>query len=303
MALMVVAIHAFDITQHPGFLPFVLLEGVFRLAVPVFFVINGYYFFHALENDKVGAWLKKVVVLYLFWSLLYLPSYLPMRHHALHWEDINIIQMGTFLIFGYMQLWYVSTMLFAACLIALLRKLTMLQALLLPLAVGLYVIGAAIQYGVYYNNLVVTEWPYRNFLFFAMPMLLAGYLIKKYEGSRPSAATLRNAALAGVALFMLETVCAWLHLPRDRGFDMYFSLLILAPVIFILLKNSRLSYRGTQLSTMSAMIYFSHYLLISIGERYLKLQPGLGMFLLAAGGSAVLGCCALYVPQRYRIFV
>jgi len=166
MALMVVAIHAFDITRYPGFLPFVLLEGIFRLAVPVFFVINGYYFFHALENGKVGAWLKNVFALYLFWSLLYFPTYLPMRHHAVNWGDIDIGQMATFLVGGYMQLWYVSAMLFAACLIALLRRIDALQGFLLPLAVALYAIGAAIQYGAYYNNLAMTEWPYRNFLFF-----------------------------------------------------------------------------------------------------------------------------------------
>jgi len=102
---------------------------------------------------------------------------------------------------------------------------------------------------------------------------------------------------------MLEIVCAWMHLPRDGGFDMYLSLLVLAPAIFILLKNSRLSYRGTQLSTLSAMIYFSHYLFINIAERYLKWQLGMTMFLLAAVGSVVLGCCVLYVPQRYRFFV
>lgn len=73
MAAMVVAIHAEVFKDINQALSYFTVYGVFRIAVPVFLLINGFYFFQTLRDNRVTIWFKRLIALYLFWMLIYAP--------------------------------------------------------------------------------------------------------------------------------------------------------------------------------------------------------------------------------------
>lgn len=76
MAMMVVGLHAgFLRDVHPGLSHF-FTNGLFRVAVPTFLVINGYFLERQLDQG-LGAWVRRVALLYGLWMAIYAPLWLP----------------------------------------------------------------------------------------------------------------------------------------------------------------------------------------------------------------------------------
>ncbi|WP_373312790.1 hypothetical protein [Deefgea tanakiae] len=68
---MVVGIHTVflkDISLEASYLT---QDGLFRIAVPIFLIINGFYFYSAISNNNSALWIKRLFHIYLFWMILY----------------------------------------------------------------------------------------------------------------------------------------------------------------------------------------------------------------------------------------
>jgi len=97
LAFMVVGLHAdflADITSTGSYLT---VNGIFRIAVPLFLLINGFYFYSVLANQKTANWIKKVLSLYVFWMLFY--SYFWFRPSELSF--VEFAKIAKTLILGY----------------------------------------------------------------------------------------------------------------------------------------------------------------------------------------------------------
>ena len=78
LAVMVVALHAGIFQEQSAYLSYLFVNGCLRLAVPVFFVINGFFFFNVMNRNKsVFAWINRMLILYVVWMLIYSPFYYP----------------------------------------------------------------------------------------------------------------------------------------------------------------------------------------------------------------------------------
>lgn len=165
LAMLVVAIHV--IGNSPSLIGHMLANGIFRVAVPVFFVINGFYLFGAVGNtDKFLGWVGRILFLYIFWMLVYSPFYLPFGQ-GLTPIAISLLKK---LIVSYFHLWYVLGMLWGGVLLFFLRNGN--NQTIVLIAVILYLSGALVQYFQYYYQPVgFPIWSARNFLFFAFPMM------------------------------------------------------------------------------------------------------------------------------------
>ncbi|MFP7657401.1 acyltransferase family protein [Chryseobacterium proteolyticum] len=93
LAFFVVFLHMHLFQDTRPVLGFVLVNGVFRMAVPTFLIITGYYFYYVDNTQKLKKWLIRTFLLYLIWSLVYIPFWKK--------EDIFIN-----ILFGYHHLWY-----------------------------------------------------------------------------------------------------------------------------------------------------------------------------------------------------
>jgi len=261
LAFMVVGLHAdflADITSTGSYLT---VNGIFRIAVPLFLLINGFYFYSVLANQKTANWIKKVLSLYVFWMLFY--SYFWFRPSELSF--VEFAKIAKTLILGYFHLWYIPGMLGAAILVILFKKQSP-KLMFLGVFIA-FTAGVTIQYvGNYHlsDNLEIdkwfnSHWFHRSFIFFAYPFFCIGYLIHKLNfHENVSLKTSIILSIVGFSLLIIESYSNYIEPSRDGGFDNFASLLVVCPAVFLLFM--KLNFRGKSkgLALYSTGIYFIH---------------------------------------------
>ena len=165
--------------------------GVYPLtlsAVPIFFLISGYFLYSPDESKSAGrAWrsIKKIIPIFLIVTLIYWLMILPNHGNTVRsWE-----QVWHFLIYGQLttvHLWFLMAMLQGLCVLGLAlhwrlgRYLWVFVPLMLTALLGgrysFLITGGEQQNLIYVFNSVS----------YALPFMSAGYLIKKYEDKIPT---------------------------------------------------------------------------------------------------------------------
>lgn len=264
---MVVGLHTEFLSEFNKLASYLAVNGIFRIAVPLFLMINGFYFFVATEKNCQSAWFKRGAVLYLIW----------MGFYSYFWIDLPdggffaVGQMVSIFLIGYWHLWYISGMLGAALLMVFLKNRS--PQLMMTLAAMAFVLGVMIQYAGNYHMLSGTVYDaafnfhpsHRNAVFFSFPFFCIGYLINKY--SIQDCVSLRSAFLGvavGGLLLMSESYLNFTQPSRDGEFDNYVSLALVCPAIFILTLKLHFEGRGKRLSEYSSAIYFIHVFVIHL---------------------------------------
>ena len=285
LALMVVALHCGFLTDLAPEASYLLIHGLFRAAVPVFFIINGYFFWQALapRDASAGAgaaapvsgdWFYRIVLLYAFWMLFYAVFWLP--------ADTGVPTDGwtrlVVLLFGYYHLWYLPATIGAAVLTWALRRRS--AGLMAIVALLTLLTGTALQYAFSYHLagpeltglLPDKTMVYRNFLLFGLPYFLCGVLLQRCQlGSRLSPAAIGRLVLLGIGLVLLESYVNYQLTGGKEGFDMLLSLALLCPALF-LLANGYLLRGSAPLGRLAAALYFIHPLFIHLLHRYTELR-------------------------------
>lgn len=271
LAFMVVGIHTGFLANISVMGQYLTVNGIFRIAVPIFLLISGFYFYPVLNKGNSIYWFKRILYMYLFWMLFY--SYFWFRP-----TDISFIEIAriiyTFII-GYFHLWYLPAILGAAALVILFRKLS------LKLMIGIILIafagGVAIQYAGNYHiidNQTIDEffnktWIYRNFLFFGFPFFSIGFLINKFSiQERISLKLSVILSIIGFFLLICESYFNYIDPLRDGGFDNLMSLLIVCPAVFLLFMKLDFQGSSKQLSFYSAGVYFIHPIFLSTYKNF-----------------------------------
>ena len=287
LALMVVGLHTDFLIETSTVGTHITVNGIFRTAVPIFFVINGYYLANALKDKQSFlAWGKKITLAYAFWMTVYLPFYFPLHETTL---ISALVKLTRYILFGYYHLWYLCGLLYAVALLYFLRKKS--DKSLLVIAIFLFLIGAMIQYYIYYTKITLPYYLYRHFLFLAFPMVTAGYLIRKGYGSALSDRSVRLLVLIGYLGLLAESMVSLIHRTDNRGFDIYLFLMLFCPMIFILSNRSTSTIRHDHLSKLSSAIYFLHPLFIWAAGTLFYIPSGTPTFIFA-----VALCGVAYYP-------
>ncbi|MBK9926577.1 MAG: acyltransferase [Anaerolineales bacterium] len=287
LAVMVIGLHAnlfFDTSPVANQL---FVNGISRIAVPTFFVINGYYLSGTIK-DKVGftSWAKRIALGYAFWMAVYSPFYLP----ALGQTPTTIIyNLTRYSVFGYYHLWYLCGLLYAVALLFALRNKS--DKTLANTALVLFLVGVVIQYYIFYTGIKLPYFVYRHFLFFAFPMVTAGYLIRKGYGSEISDAKVRNLLFAGFLLLLIEVCIAYIFRVDASGIDIFLSLLLIGPMLFIVTNKIQKTVANDHLSKLSSAIYFLHPLSFWVGGTFFHVTTTMMNFLFA-----IAFCLVVYYP-------
>ncbi|SOC57463.1 Surface polysaccharide O-acyltransferase, integral membrane enzyme [Chromohalobacter canadensis] len=265
------------------------VQGGFRIVVPIFMMVSGYFFISVIRSKSLTLWLKKVVPMYLFWMLVYAYFWLD-ASAVTPYEILRLLRVA---VMGYYHLWFLSALIGAAILLYTLRNLP-LKALLV-MALGLYGMGMFFIYAGHYHLFVGTpldvlfneKWFYRNFLFFGFPFFCTGYLLRRWEGLRQwDRRYYMLWSMGGMLLLMGESYLNYLGFDGPRGFDMYVSLLVVCPGLFLWVSSMQLPGDSTSLAYYATALYFIHPLFISLFEA-LSYQPGNTLAVLALASSLV----------------
>ncbi len=185
-ALLVLASHCLPLVPNES-INFFYAQWFFRFCVP-FFIISSGYFFASFETKGKIKYIKRIAVLYIISSLIYIPTYIN--------ESAYLIKYS--LVFGYHHLWYLCALIIALCLCLIFENIPFINKLyqkLYPLAAVLLIaIGSYYdEYRYVFTSLsnfrivgLIGKWVNylggpRHALFFALPMLLIGKFIYEHK--------------------------------------------------------------------------------------------------------------------------
>lgn len=263
-AILVIFIH----TPQPENIEF-LIDPLQRCAVPVFFIVSGYFTF---DRTGLNMVLKKriVSILKIFCWAFFLCIISNTIHYSPAWVVyITIQNIGSFFLYNNIilgeHLWYIHSYLYILIILGVANKYNLHKLLLyatpILIITGLYL-------GKYHEIITGNSIPLyysRNFLFTGLPFFIIGVLIKKNEtiiNQNISGST----AITGFIMFLIAGTIeeSVLRLYDNMG-DLYISNVFMATAIFILFlkinckKENALSRMGRQ---DCLYIYIFHWFFI-----------------------------------------
>lgn len=305
LAFMVVGIHVGFLSDINGHLHYLTAEGIFRIAVPIFILISGFYFYSSVLENKQITYIKRIAYLYLSWMVIY-------AFFWFHPSEVSLIELVKILFtisIGYYHLWFLPGMIGAALLMLFLRKRpTKLLIIMISLT---YITGVLIQYFANYqvfndnkvNAFISYEWTHRNFLFLAFPFFAIGFLIHKYNlHMKLSLKSVLLITTLGVCLLLIESYVQYTNPFLSKSSDNYFALIFIAPGLFIVAMQSNLKTSGKELTLYSSGIYFTHIIFLKIYTAMFDITPSL-LTILVFISSALLTFLIIKINNRYACFL
>lgn len=290
LAIFVVGIHTGFPDILPDLIKQMMLNGIYRLAVPVFALISGFFFLGAIKSGRAAVFLRRILTLYALWMLIYLTRYLPIIDNG--WDAVDMA------IFGYFHLWYLPGVLVAAVILLAMIRLSLSQRVVIAVAVILAAIGLALQF------LTLSGWAelpvnsFRNGICFVFPYFAIGYLLasRREQGMiwQPGAVPV----VLSLALVAAESLLWYRIAGNMSGVENMASLLIAAPVLFMAALGAKGWDNGKQMAGLAAFIYFFHVHMMFTATRLGIADDAKFLFV-------TLSCVALYLAlnalQGHRI--
>lgn len=276
-AFMVICIHA----PFPGKIGEYLV-AISRIAVPIFFMISGFFWENTCSKKGEIRTIKKLFYLTIGTNIFYLIINLIFRYDIQYLINFfsfkNIVKM---LIFNYSifseHLWYLSAILYVTVVVYVLDKLKIRNkvCLLIPVLIVIDLI-----FGKYSILLFHREFPYillRNFLFVGLPFFLIGTLLFKYRDNiKNSFSATKIIFLIVIFIFLncIERYVLEINL-LNAVRDQYICTTILSVLFFMLaivtsnkVDDNLMSLIGRKYSTM---IYIIHPFWISVVSKIISL--------------------------------
>lgn len=268
---MIVGLHSSFLKDFSQIGWYLTVNGLFRIAVPIFFIINGFFFYTALQSNP-KPWFNRIISLYVFWMAFYSYFWFLPTDVNLH----NISRIVHVIFTGYYHLWFFPGIICAAVLVFLLRNFR--PPLLFAIAIALFLIGLTIQYiGNYHiieneiiDNRINSLSAYRNYLFFSFPFFCFGFLIKKTELYKTTnSKKLFFSSLLGISLLLLESGINYKNLFNADDFDIFASLIIVCPTLSLLFLQAKLPGKSKIIAQYSTAIYLIHpFFIIELDKFY-----------------------------------
>ena len=291
LAAMVAGLHANLLADHVAGIQVFLKNGLFRIAVPTFFVITGFYLERQLALQGT-AWFTRILSMWAIWTMVYAGWWFDFDHGTLKSSAAELLK-------GWYHLWYLVALVVGAAIFLAVRPVLSSSRGLLAAALTLFVIGVALQYAGRLNLVDQGPWALRlddpkytrNALFFAFPFLTLGVLIAR-EQARLARLRGKGIILAlGLAGLGIEAAVAT-QMERN-GNDMYLSLFVVSPLLFMLMRQAELRGHGKNLAHAATCIFLLHPLF------QMTLQAGGAGSVTVFLGSVIL--CVLAAPVVIRL--
>ena len=274
LALSVIALHTGFPDGMPDLVKQAFVNGLYRIAVPVFAVISGYFFLAAVQAGRPIQTIQRILLLYVTWMLIYLPIYGP--------ELTSIGHAVRLWFFGYFHLWFLPGLAISAALVAALWWLRLSAAVIAGLAGICAAIGLALQFMVMTDRASISLDLYRNGLFVIFPYFATGFLLARQGATRlPDGWGWQLVLLAMLAVIVESLI--WYRI-ADGGFgvDNMASLLVAAPVLFLAARGTQGLWDGKRIASMSAFVYFFHILMMITASRFGLDGNAKALFVMAA---------------------
>lgn len=267
LSLFVIATHVFTslkVNDSKNFI-FFLIHGFARLAVPLFFIISGYFLSEKINDIN---YIKKVIVkffkLFFVWQLVYFTiEYDYYQLGIITWQRMLLDS-----IYGIGHLWYLMAFMQGIIFLYLLRGISPKRQLILSFFLFIlgYIFQLIIEKKIYFGldsiftNLYAWIGTSRNAAFYGLPYLLIGmnYQIYKRYLVRYKYCTL----VILIALLIVEIYCNMLF--YDTIQNIFLVPMPLSVIIFDLVINSKNNVKMIIPVNLSLGIYLVHFYVLFI---------------------------------------
>ena len=297
MAVLVVGIHTeplgFNIWLDRGF-------GIItRLCVPFFFVASSYFFFR--KNNSPLKYVKRLFILYLIWSIIYLPFDIT-KLKLLSVQQILIKYLWSGV--DDQALWYLCGSIIGFLIVFALSKFLDYKKILL-LGIVFLIIGCfkstwAPMVENVFNIPVYDLLGSRNGLFYGFPYYAVGMYIAKTEGKKSD--NWKPYLIGSVISFMMLVAesLVFILVFKTTKTVLWISVLPLTYFVFSFLKNINISIPlniSLVLRKLSTIIYVSHglFLIVFINMQYMM------YFLCVTIASIIFGLLMLVLNEKIKI--
>ena len=279
LSIMVVALHSGFLKEYTNIGSYLTVNGLFRVAVPLFLIINGYYLYGAIQKGNFKIWFNRSVILYIAWMALY--AFFWLRPYPYTFTDFS--KKIFILIFGYHHLWYVSGMIVGGGIINYIHDKINTKAMVYCI-ISAYSIAIIIQYvGNYHlfgnellDKVFNQSWVYRNGVFFSFPFMAIGFVLNKLNlKNRVTNNAAKLLSVTGLVLLFLEAYLNYINPGREGGFSCYLSLIVVCPSIFIFIAKQEIKSNSKIVALYSSAIFFVHSAIISLLLMNAELAPTL----------------------------
>jgi len=272
-------------------------NGIARMAVPFFFIVNGYFFANKIDNKKaIKKYLIHLLIIYTTWFFIYLR---PLVYQTVDVSIISDCRIDILLksyLLGYFHIWYLPAVIGGIILLTLLRKVIKKDITILIFAVLLYLTGYILE--PYKDSLYFV----RNGLFFGFPFITIGYYLQKVDITKIKNEYVILCSIVMLILLLLESNFAYNSILTR---DLYLSLLVLCPALFILTMKYSVE-RSNKLSlyvgSLSSAIYFSHIYVMFKSYTLFTVTP-LTRFLIVLLITIPVSIFIIFVNKRIKIFL
>ena len=195
MAVFVIAIHTNPQVCIQSYCIQNLIVCLYSLAVPFFFTTSGFLLWNKCKDCnnterliKIRKWLKRILRLYIIWTIIYLPfTIYGFYHDGVSFFQSMIIFIRNFIMIGenYLSwpLWYLLAMLVAGSIIYVLEKYRVRYSIQILLCVVFVLVAVLLNY---FHHISIVE-PYfklfkttRNGFFEGFQYMMIGIIIASY---------------------------------------------------------------------------------------------------------------------------
>lgn len=270
-------------------------QGFARVAVPLFFIINGY-FLNLDDKKKTIKLFQRLAVLYIFWMLIYLPFY------------INESGLVFKIIKGYFHLWYLIGLLGAVILLYILKRLNLSNIVILGISLFFFFAGWLIQF-LRMNGfelpteLLEKDGGTRNFLFFAFPFVSLGYYIRTLKQDNFIFKRINLYLAISIVLLFIE-ILFYYFIKNKYGHDFLISTLLVAPILFLVYRDKpKVDLEDDFFAKIFIAIYLVHPLVIFLISTIYPNIENTMRFILVVFFSFILSVNLIQLNRKFKFIL
>jgi surface polysaccharide O-acyltransferase-like enzyme len=274
-----------------------IYNGIARIAVPCFFIINGYFIGEQISDGKfVKKYIVRLLVIYATWTII----------NCLSFTYLHINRIILYITTGYFHLWYIVTLIVGVIILHILKWRIKNNWTLLIISIILILTGFYMQeYLFHFLSELTRKTTFRNGIFMGLPFVFFGYFIRNME--KKIHERVKTSYL--LFIFSCSLVCLLIesYLSNITGTvkDIHLSLIIICPTLFLtILRYSRYSTNDGYIGKLAASVYFIHPLVCVLISPALNCSASnLILFPLIFFLSMVFSAGVIEINKRIKVFL
>lgn len=283
-SICVVCIHTGFLSFLPPDIAWFINRLIFRIAVPFFFVVNGFFLYKRVCDFQKKAernlieYNKKMLKTYAIYTLIY--SFLYLLKEILLHRNLNnsILELLHYLIvYPIGAMWYVWALILSVCIIIIINKFTEINRILYKLFLITFVFYCV---GLLFNSyyFIIENTPFqniadiyisvfltsRNAIFVGLPFIFLGMVMRKIidNGFYMNKGKIIILLIFSYILFFIELVLIYKKTYVDDK-SMFLSFYLIIPLILIFACETNMKFIDKyDLRALSSFVYYNHMIYV-----------------------------------------